>query len=112
MRLPCVRITVRRMMIIVAMIGVALWLARSLNPLATIYSAGYSEGRFQTLRVGMSPEQVEAAIGPPLAKAPCGNDTVNWMFSAGAGGPFYWRRWVIFEGGKVTVIVGDFFDND
>jgi outer membrane protein assembly factor BamE (lipoprotein component of BamABCDE complex) len=113
MRLPRVQFTVGRMMVMVAIIGVTLGLAQWLNPLATIYSAGYSESRFRRLRVGMSPQQVEAVIGPPLAKAPWGNNTVNWIFSDGAGepSPFYWRRWVIFEGDKVTVIASDIFSD-
>ena len=105
------RFTVRRTMVTVACLGV-LWLAQCLNPLATVYSPGYSEHRFQRLSIGMAPPEVEAVMGAPLAKAPWGGDTENWMFSEGAGGPFYWGRWVIFTRGKVEIVVSDLFEND
>jgi hypothetical protein len=99
------------MMVFIVWLGIVLWLLRGLGPFGTIYSAVYSEVSFRRLRRGMTTRQVESMMGPPLAKVRWGDDTVNWIYSDGAGRVFYWRRWVIFEGDKVTVIVSDLFDD-
>ncbi len=65
---------------------------------ATIYSECYSESRFNTLRPGMSPAQVEAIMGPPLQKAPWdgpakSQDSVIWIYSTRLDYTAnYWRR--------------------
>jgi outer membrane protein assembly factor BamE (lipoprotein component of BamABCDE complex) len=78
--------------------------------LGTVYSAGYNEAEFHALRTGMTPDQVEQVIGQPLAKAPWGERTENWQYSAASGPMFFHRRWVIFTDGKVSAVVCDIFD--
>jgi outer membrane protein assembly factor BamE (lipoprotein component of BamABCDE complex) len=35
---------------------------------STIYAQGYSESKFRSLRVGMTPRQVEEIMGPPFER--------------------------------------------
>jgi hypothetical protein len=114
MRLPRVRFAVRRMMVpvVAVVIGIALWCGSAVHwfLIGTVYSAGYSEPGFHTIRIGMTPDQVERVMGQPLGKAPWGDRTENWQYSAGGGPMFFHRRWVIFTDSKVSTIVSDVFD--
>jgi hypothetical protein len=120
-RLPRQRLTVRKFMTIVSLIAIHLATLRALlirEPVfgySTFYSAGYSESRFLTLRVGMSGEEVEAIVGQPLRKVPWNqdmgpHDEEMWQYSDRpdyTGN--YWRRWVYFENGKVVEVINDFW---
>jgi hypothetical protein len=120
-RLPPQPFTVRRLMVIVLLVGIHLAFLRSLlvnDPFfgfGTLYSKDYSETRFTKLQVGMSPREVEAIIGPPLCKVP-------WNQSSGAPREEMWyysnqpnatanfaRRWLHFENGKVVTVINDFW---
>ena len=120
-RAPRRPLTVGSLMVIVALIGVQLAALRALITtdhvfgFGTIYSEHYSEGRFRTLRVGMTPAEVDAIIGRPLRSdiwnssgVPPARDV--WFYSTGPDDTSnYYRRWVLFEHGKVTAIVNDFW---
>jgi hypothetical protein len=112
MRLP--GMTKRRWMIAVAALvtGITLWCASAISwfLLGTVYSAGYNEPQYHTLRTGMTPDQVEQVIGQPLVTTPWGEGTENWQYSAASGPMFFHRRWVIFTDGKVSAVVSDIFD--
>ena len=62
----------------------------------------------------MTRQQVETIMGPPLEKtiqAYQGGDEM-WEFSDQPTlTSNYWRRWVIFDRGKVAVIVKDYWDD-
>ena len=68
-------------MIVIALLGLHLAALRALfihEPflgLGTIYSEQYSEARFTTLRVGMSPGEVQAIMGQPLRVVPWNQHT-------------------------------------
>jgi hypothetical protein len=120
---PRERLTVRRLMVIVSVIGVHLATFRALliqEPIfgfSTFYSEGYSESRFSTLRVGMTFDEVEAIVGRPLHKVPWNQvaghtNEERWHYSDRPDYTAnYWRREVIFEDGKVTQIFNDFWSD-
>src|SRR4051794_22008714 len=115
MRRPHLRVTVRRMMLGVAIAGIVLAFARCLFidnrpgdiPAAaiaaldghyTLYAKGYSESRFRSLRVGMRTRQVEDILGPPLEKG-------KWQVPNGSGpitpgGGILDEIWYYTRGGK------------
>jgi hypothetical protein len=83
MRQPLPRRTIRRMMVGIAIAGIALAVAKSffidnrprdllfaaisaLEGHSTVYAPGYSESGFRSLRAGMTARQVEEILGPPL----------------------------------------------
>jgi hypothetical protein len=77
----------------------------------TVYSKGYSEARFKRIRVGMTPDQVVALIGQPLAKHRTNtwNRDEIWMFSdQRTGTDNFWCRLVVIEAGKVSGIESSF----
>jgi hypothetical protein len=120
-RNPRQRLTVRRMMFIVSLIAIHLAFVRLLlltDPFfgfCTFYSAGFSESRFRTLHVGMTRGEVEAIVGPPLRKvlwnqSPEPRDEEMWQYSDRKDYTAnYWRRWVLFENGKVVLVINDFW---
>ncbi len=95
MRQPRLRFTIRRLMVMVAVAGMVLAVAKllfidnrptdflfaaisALEGHSTIYAEGYSESKFRSLRVGMTAAQVEAVMGAPLSRG-------HWMDSGDAG---------------------------
>ena len=105
----------------IAVIGLHLAFVRLLlknDPLfgfCTFYSAGYSERRFHAVRIGMTREDVEAIVGPPLEKVPW-NASVGspneemWHYSERRDDTAnYWRRCVLFKDGKVREVISDFW---
>jgi hypothetical protein len=114
-------LTVARLMFIIALIDINLAAARMFLKndhffgFGTVYAPGYSERRFHRLRVGMTPVEVEAIMGPPLFKGDWGcltapTDRDIWRYSNQHHYlANYWRRWVIFEKGKVVEVVSDFW---
>ena len=111
---------VRRMMATVALLGCWLGVARWWvdHNFATIYAPGYSEGHFRKVRVGMTAGEVEAIMGHPLRRDSTSQRWApyeNWIYSdpppPGSIGDNYWRRWVMFEGGRVAVIVDDYYED-
>ena len=85
MRRPRMQVTVRRMMVAVAVAAIVLAFAKFLftdnRPIDilfaaisaleghfTVYANGYSESRFRSLRAGMTVREVEDIMGSPLEK--------------------------------------------
>jgi hypothetical protein len=115
------RLTVGHAMVVVAMIAVDLAALRALLlhdqffGFGTVYSERYSEGSFSRLQKGMTRAEVEALVGRPLRIVPWNQDTLPgaeemWYFSdqPDVTANFY-RRWVLFENGKVVTIINDFW---
>ena len=115
------RFTVLRLMVVVAVIALHLAFVRLLiqnDPFfgfCTFYSERYSESRFNSLRAGMTCEEVEASMGRPLRRQPWSRPDElpkceMWQFSDRLDYTAnYWRRWVLFEDGKVSVVISDFW---
>src|SRR4051794_20083777 len=119
MRLPRARFTVRRMMVVVAALGIVLTLARyvfiedspdqllaaMLHGHSTVYARGYNESRFRTIRIGMTVSQVERLVGCPLERMQpwwsVGDDL--WLYTWKRSGSFR-RRWVVFRNGEVVEV--------
>ena len=95
MRQPRPQVTVRRMMVAVAIAGIGLAFAKflfidnrpadilfaaisALEGRSTVYAKKYSESKFRSLRVGMTVRQVEDIMGPPL-------ETGHWQVPSGSG---------------------------
>ena len=106
-------------MTFIACIGAGLALGRyyllhvdTLFGFGTIYARRYTERGFNSLRPGMSCEQVEAIIGAPLRKVlwpvPAGDE--DWWYSkAPERDGNYWRRWVSFRNNRVVATVSRFW---
>jgi hypothetical protein len=115
------RCTVRLMMVVLACLAVGLALIRKLREIdpffgtGTFYAPGYEERLFNQLRVGMSAAEVEAIIGSPLRKISWNqhmgpHHEELWTYSDRPDVTFnYWRRWVIFENGKIVNVINDFW---
>jgi hypothetical protein len=114
------RFTLRGMMVAVLLLGVGLgtvfWWVR--YNFATTYAPAYSEGRFRRVAVGMTPTDVMSLLGAPLQKdsnSPRWSPLENWIYSEppppGTLGDNYWRRWVMFQGGRVVAIVDDYYED-
>jgi SmpA / OmlA family len=113
-----IRWTVRHSLLLIAGLGLGLGLLRVytmsnyLYGYGTVYSPGYSESRFNSIRKGMTRQQVETIMGPPLTKTIAeyqGGDEM-WAFSDQPSiTSNYWQRWVIFNKGQVSIIVKDFW---
>ncbi len=114
------RLTVRGMMFAVVLIGSWLGAARwwAVHNFATVYASGYSESQFRRVRIGMTPGEVNSILGQPLRKgstSQCWGHDESWIYSEppppGTIGDNYWRRWVLFNYGKVTAIVDDYYED-
>jgi hypothetical protein len=120
-RMPHQRLTVIELMVIIALIGIHLAAMRAFlihEPflgLGTIYSERYTESRFMALRVGLSRAEVEAIMGRPLRKVPWNqhvgpHDEEMWYYSDQPNATAnFCRRWVLFQNGKVVVVMNDFW---
>jgi hypothetical protein len=105
------------MMVVIAVIGFAMFAVRWMFFASTVYSAGYDEGRFRQVRVGMTSEEVEELLGPPLKKVPWWQPgvsgqpvwgqpgDVNWLYTESRPGySDYWMRNVLMRDGKVIQV--------
>ena len=76
----------------------------------TVYAKGYTDARFRSIRLGMTAIQVEATLGPPLKIAPFGGMPSVWYYTdQETDWDNFWRRWVVFERGRVVEIISDFW---
>jgi hypothetical protein len=64
----------------------------------------------------MTPAQVEAIVGRPLSKnnnwgsGPNPTESEMWMYSSHRSDTAnFWRRWVLFDKGKVVDVINDFW---
>jgi hypothetical protein len=104
--------TSRRWLAAIAVVGLAFSLLRWVAyDSSTLYSTGYNEAAFNHIHRGMSAEEVEAMLGPPLMRAGWGKDgTENWIFTQGASATSdYWRRWIVLKDGKVELVISDYW---
>jgi hypothetical protein len=114
-------------MVLIALLAVCLsigcYLARNppLDPLLslilgheTIYSEGFNEEGFRSIRVGMTPGEVVRLIGQPLGRnSVIEPGRVVWYYSTPVSGTSnYWDRHVVFAGDVVTEAKGRFYIDD
>jgi hypothetical protein len=102
------RMSMRHMMIVIAVIGFATFAVRKMFFASTVYSAGYDESRFRQVRVGMTSAEVEALLGPPLRTLPWwpDQDLMNWKYTDSRPRTSnYWMRDVFVKDGKVVKVV-------
>ena len=92
----------------VASLGAAMGcLCRVISP-PTVYALGYDEVRFRKIQVGMTTDQVEAFMGPPLAKSPWDGGQTLWKYSDQyTYTSDFDRRWVYFLGNRVQEVYND-----
>src|SRR4051794_19964256 len=104
------KVKVRRLMVTVAFLGLIMGAIRFAFTWesfmgTTVYAPGYSEQKFHSVRVGMTPAQVEAILGPPLQRRAWGglSDVSFYSYSDTPDdtGNFS-RRWVVWKDGKVA----------
>ena len=86
---------------------------------STLYATGYSEKAFWEVHPGMSAEEVEELLGKPLWRREGAPGEEVWAYS-GVECPegcvtcrvgFYWKRWVVFDGGgKVLHVEGQYWE--
>jgi hypothetical protein len=99
------RVSTRLVMVVIAVIGFAMFAVREMFLDNTIYSAGYDESRFRQVRMGMTSEEVEALMGPPLEKVPWPEaGVVIWLYTDrlhNRSGD-YWKRDVWMKGKNVS----------
>jgi hypothetical protein len=81
----------------------------------TVYTIGYKEFKFRSLRVGMTVSQVEDIMGPPLARSEWARIPGNpegdvWSYTR----PYkphgdYWTRGVFFRDGIISYIQSEYY---
>jgi hypothetical protein len=85
-----------------------LWAARLGE--STVYAKGYTLSRLRSIRIGMTAAEVGAIMGPPLRQGPWGGLPVVWFYSdQKTGEDNFWRRWVVFDKGRVVEVINDFW---
>ncbi len=78
------------------------------NP--TVYSNGFAENKFRSIKVGMTAAEVAAVLGPPLKREPFGGFPLVWYYSdQKTAVDNFWRRWIAFENGRVSEVISDFW---
>ena len=123
MRLTLPRFTVRRLMVAVALSGIACaiigWLLNGPSTIDiiasvlaghdTAYSAGYNEVGWRKLRLGMMQAEVEPILGPPLKKTILYGQREIWTYSTSPDDGNYWMRQIHFLGGKIEKLDDRFY---
>ena len=75
----------------------------------TEYAPGYSDAGFRHIDQGMSTNEVTRVLGPPLSKAALEGDHETWRYSRSPHDGNYRIRAILFERGRVTRIVHEFY---
>jgi hypothetical protein len=110
------RFKVREAMMAIALLalglGTARWWVR--HHFWTVYAPGYSESQFRKVRIGMTPNEVEAILGRPIRKDPTSKSSARWWIYSeppphGTIGDNYWKRWVLLDDDKVSAIEDDYY---
>ena len=111
---PLLPKTIKGALLAVMGVGLALGLMRWVAfDSMTVYAPGYDEGRFRSVRPGMTAVQVEAILGEPLIRLAANRGDEVWRYTSGAtGASNHWRRWVFLKAGKVDFTLSDFFWDD
>jgi hypothetical protein len=111
-RLRRPRFTVRKMMLAVAVLALAMGLFSFLTCGPTFYAAGFTEAKFASLRKGMTPGEVTTIIGPPLENVQSEDGTALWTYSNRDSSTCdFEMRWVHFRDGKVVAVVNMHWDD-
>jgi hypothetical protein len=88
-----------------------IWKARLFGE-ETVYADGYSEKRFQSIKVGMKMAEVDSIMGPPLRRGTWGDLRPVWFYSDQRNvSDNFWRRWVVVDAtsDRVAEIIADFW---
>lgn len=103
--------TTREVLALVASIAVGLACIHRVFFPPTIYAPRYREIRFQAIRPGMTSEQLESALGPPLEKRETGEPGSQiWIYSDQyTPESNYDRRWIFVTSGLVREILNDYW---
>jgi hypothetical protein len=103
-------VTTREALTAIAVIGLAFGILHRAAAPPTLYAAGYSEARFQSIREGMTADQVLAILGPPIRKRPQPDEGETWLYSEQYHSlSDFDRRWLYLKDGVVTGIVSDYW---
>jgi SmpA / OmlA family len=92
------------------LLGIGLFVFAGVMP-DTVYSKGYSESSFKSLKVGMTTQQVEAVMGSPLSKGTWYTpDQEMWQYSKqGSDEAVYYFRALYFKGGRLQAVQMELF---
>ena len=104
--------TISGMIVTIAKLAITWSLTRwVLFDSGTMYAPGFSEGRFQEVHAGMTTDQVEAILGPPIGKRDWQTpDNQMWAYTDQASATSnYHRRWIMVESGKVIIVINDYW---
>ena len=102
--------TTREVLVAVACVGIGLGCLQRASYPPTIFAAGYDEARFHAIREGMTAAEVIGALGDPLRKDPLPGGEETWAYSEQyTYTSNYDRRWIIFKGGLVFQVIGDYW---
>lgn len=113
---PPVRFFPRTMTEVVVVIA---WLSLGLSGIhrwlvpPTVYAAGYDDGKFRRIQVGMTADEVVSVLGEPLHRVTWNEDgTENWMYSKQyTSTSNFSRRWIFVKDGRVSDVVMDYFED-
>jgi hypothetical protein len=75
----------------------------------TIYTQGYTERAWLSIRRGMRGSEVKALIGPPLKTLDYAGGLEAWLYSMSPSGSDYWMRAVLLQGGTVVGLDAGFY---
>jgi hypothetical protein len=84
------------------------WLFFVMCPLdsRTIYSKGFSDLRFRRIEIGMTGDEVERILGPPLSRS----HAAGWEYTQQATGTSnYFKRVIWFKDGRVEKKAAEFW---
>jgi len=78
----------------------------------TIYTPDYSDSKWNSLRTGMTADQIQSILGEPFSKSSLLNTDAHgksvWSYSRSPTGISNWKREVQLEVGKVVGFDGRF----
>lgn len=108
---PFPRLTVRRILAATAAIALLIAFGRWLIfDAGTVYAPGFNQAKFESIQLGMTPDQVRAILGPPLHDIEWDTVRRNWTYTEQITATSnYHRRWVFFENDQVTEVVNDYW---
>jgi hypothetical protein len=117
------RLSTRRWIVVVGLCGVAFSLFRSIvqGPSLidrfyalvlehdTVFAKGFTEDNWCRVVPGMTFAHVRQLLGPPIATSSLTKGRELWKYSVSPADTHYWRRNLIFRGGKVESVESHFY---